>query len=434
MPFSDRFIRELTPKPMPYRAWERGAEHGFHVQVSPTGGKTFCLFYRFGGRRRFFNLGRYPQTSLATARKRARLARELVDKGIDPQHQRRLEAVRQRQLDPEHARWENLHKGSVQQLFENYCQSLEADSKRSSSEVRRALERNALPVLGATTKAKDVSSTGINEVLDKVVERGALVQANRLRAYLSAAFQFGIAHDRAPENADAGMLFFLDFNPVRDVPKPQVQERTATHSLNGAEISELWHGLAVGRIATPTRIAIKLMLATAGQQLGDTLAATWPNIDVGRKIWEIDTTDGIHVVPLGAIAIGLLEELREHTGGSERLFPKQGGRQEPMPSTTLSRALSRYCEQSGFPKTTPRDLRRTCRAQMTDIGIGRELRDRLHNLRTDEPGGFTDPYADLHEKITAMRTWDRYLKEVLTGTTRGRLETVSDIYTIPGAS
>jgi Arm DNA-binding domain len=57
---------------------------GMSCRVTADGIKTFALRYRVDGRQRRLTLGRYPIVGLAEARRRAREALALVERGIDP--------------------------------------------------------------------------------------------------------------------------------------------------------------------------------------------------------------------------------------------------------------------------------------------------------------------------------------------------------------
>lgn len=50
---------------------------GLYIHVSSAGGKLWRLFYRFDGKQKPLALGKYPEVSLAEARKRRDEARAL---------------------------------------------------------------------------------------------------------------------------------------------------------------------------------------------------------------------------------------------------------------------------------------------------------------------------------------------------------------------
>jgi hypothetical protein len=52
--------------------------------VKPSGSKSWVLLYTFAGRRREMGLGRYPDVTLASARRKALQLREVLISGCDP--------------------------------------------------------------------------------------------------------------------------------------------------------------------------------------------------------------------------------------------------------------------------------------------------------------------------------------------------------------
>lgn len=443
--FTDKFIQSLKPRAKPYREWEGGSDKGFGIQVTPKGVKTFFQFYRFDNKRCFLNLGSYvSKTSLKDARAAARTAKSLVEQGINPQTARQ-DAIVKRKLEEELSERKALEeqmKGSVKQLFDYYIKQMQADNKRSWPEVERAFAKNVLPILGEDMKAKEVKPQHIRLILHKVIERGSMVQANRVRSYLSAAFAYGIHHDFDPKNLKHEVMFGLEMNPVRDVPKPQKQEKPGERDLSPDEIKLFWNTFKKERFSELTEIALKLILATAGQRVQEVLWARWSEFDLKNKLWEIPsarTKNGrVHLVPLSDLALSLLERLHKETGSSPYLFPKTPSYKENvedahnpcMPLTSLSRAIHRFCfaeEKNGedekpkkpkmievFKKFTPRDFRRTCKTRMGELGISKEIRDRIHNHALDDVSSkHYDRYDYLPEKREAMGKWSQYLQQII---------------------
>src|SRR5437868_340109 len=66
-----------------------GDGNGLHLQVTPTGAKSFVFRFRFAGKRRDLGLGPVHTVSLAEAREAALQARKLLREGIDPLDARR---------------------------------------------------------------------------------------------------------------------------------------------------------------------------------------------------------------------------------------------------------------------------------------------------------------------------------------------------------
>jgi hypothetical protein len=88
---TDTAVRKAKSGPKPYKCFDG---LGLFVFVTPAGGKLWRLKYRFGGRENLLALGTYPATSLKQAREKRDDARKLLDAGIDPSAQRRIEKAK----------------------------------------------------------------------------------------------------------------------------------------------------------------------------------------------------------------------------------------------------------------------------------------------------------------------------------------------------
>ncbi len=268
MAFSHRSLNALSPKAQPYRVYERASDKGLCLQVTPAGTKIFEQQYTLLGRRRFMRLGTYPDTSLGDARLRARQARKLIDQGIDPQ---------------EPAKRADRIRGSVNQLFDGYLAQMTADGKRSVKETARSLERDARPLMG-TLLAGEITPVHVRDVLYRLIQRGAAVQANRLRSHLRAAFQWGVYHDNNPRSVGAEILFQLDRNPVDDVPKDASVESVGDRALSWDEIAQVWND---ERLSLLHRLAVQLILATGGQRPGEVTEARFEEVDREARVWTL---------------------------------------------------------------------------------------------------------------------------------------------------
>ena len=65
---------------------------GLALRVSYGGAKAWVYFYRLFGKQKRLTLGRWPSMSLAAAREAWRDARQTLDKGESPKHQRPAQA------------------------------------------------------------------------------------------------------------------------------------------------------------------------------------------------------------------------------------------------------------------------------------------------------------------------------------------------------
>lgn len=429
MAFSPKFLDSIQPKAKPYREFEGTQRPGFGVQVSPGGKVTFIYLYRepVANKQRVMKLGSYYGTgrdglardgglTLKEAYAAYADARRIREEGRDPQ------IVRDETLQMEEAtrraeqerRKLEAAKGSIRQLFDAYTHDLKANQKRSWGEVSRALSANVFPIVADTTKAKDVSPGDIKAVLATMIKRDSTIAANRVRAYLSAAFSFGIHWDNDPNRHFEQLRFGITANPVRDVPKPERSETPRERHLSESEVKQLWDVLGSYQFHPKTIAAIRLLFALGGQRVEEVLGLHADDVDMQNRLVTLrDTKNGsTHVVPFGDVAAPILQG-RLSDGGA--LFAKVKG-QGIIDHYTLSHAVRKLCKRTGIEPFVPKDIRRTVKTLMGAAGIRKEDRDRFQNhALSDVSSKHYDRYDYLAEKRQVMAVWDAYLKTIFAG-------------------
>ncbi len=421
--FTDKYIKAIKYTYPPCRIYEHGSDKGFGIQVSKNA-KTFFIQYKspISNKRRFMKMGSYPSTSLSSARKSCQIARELVDKGQDPQIERENEIRRQNATIKESKEQERIDRmtGSVDDLFDSYIRQLRKNGKRAAQDVELLYKKDIKPKLGKL-KAKDVKPSEIREVIRNVYMRGAKIRASQVRTFLMAAYSHGIRSENDP-TTNIESLFRLDFNPVRDIPvpaKPSVGER----NLSNIEIYKLWHSLETTRMSLHMQVALKLLLATGGQRVEEVLGMRYSELDFDRQLWELapirTKNNKPHVVPLTDLSISIIKELSILQSDSDYVFPNRDNPNIPIPHRSLSKAVKRFSDkqidsQSGIGRFTPRDLRRTVKSRMGELGISKEIRDILQNhARNDVSSKHYDRFDYLEPKRVAMNKWTEHLIHII---------------------
>ncbi|MBT0005610.1 tyrosine-type recombinase/integrase [Vibrio alginolyticus] len=409
-------IRGLKPKDKPYYEWDTNSQRGrgkLGVQVTPKGSKTFVFRYFVEGKTKFIRLGRFPELSLNDARGKQKEMGELLLQGIDPKEQ--LESQHKAQ---QLAKREEARKGSIKQLFEAYVSQMEKDGKRTHKAVLASLEKEVYPVIPPATKAKDVTTHDLMLVLAAMIKRDAKTQSNRVRSYLMAAFNYGLKHDNDPANFIDEAKFGLVLNPVSAIPKQKDAERVGEHYLKMGEVIGLIDDLnnEYGRfkMGDAIRNLILLCLYTGGQRPYELAASRWEAIDWQQKTLlitsDISKNKRPHLIPLTDSALVVLKRQRLNND-SEFIFPHRFNATDHIRLDSLSQGIARYREASPHIKPfTPRDLRRTCKTLMGEIGISKSLRDRLQNhALNDVSSKHYDRYEYLPEKRIALDSWEQKL-------------------------
>ncbi len=329
MALTDREILGLKAKPKQYYAIDHQRERGkgaLWLLVRPNNRKEFYFVYTQVGKRISISLGPYNKSNagkgitLEQARRKKEELSAFLIQGLNP----KTELARQA-FEEEQARRKQKQLGTIEQLFDGYVANLKNNGKTSHGEVQRALTANALPLLGKSTPANQITSYDIKLVLHNMIKRGALIGSNRLRSYLSASFSYGLEHDNDPTTMDALVTFQLDRNPVRDVPKAIKNEKPGDRELSQDEIHQLWQSFNQSGLYSHIEHILKLILATGGQRVTEVSQAKWSEFNFSKSLWEIPadrTKNGkAHLVPLNELAMSLLGNVQAHRDDSIYLFP-----------------------------------------------------------------------------------------------------------------
>lgn len=391
MKFTDRQIKALKPKKERYEVWEDNGK-GFGVRVSSVGRKSFIFLYRFQGNSRRMTFGNYPAKSLADAHADHSKARQLLEKGIDPA------TVEQEEKE------ESRRSPTIRRLVDEYIEKYAKLRKRSWKEDERILHKDVVSRWGKR-KARDITRRDIILLLDEIVERGALIQANRTLAAIRKMYSFAMGRS------------ILDSSPCVAIPAPSKENRR-DRVLSDKEIRIFWEKLDTAKMEKGTALSLKLQLITA-QRKGEIATAEWEDIDLQISWWTIPAEkakNGFpHRIPLTSLALQILREIKEHSGDSCWLLPSpREGRH--IVETSIDHAVRKNADHFGIAHFTPHDLRRTASTQMVSIGVDDKIVDKILNHVDEKLKATYNLYSYDKEKQRALEKWGKRLSSILTET------------------
>ena len=412
MTFTDASIKRLAPRATAYRVFEGGALPGFHLVISPGGGKTFALQHTVAGKRSFFRIGAYPAMPLSAARELARGLLATLEQGGDPRAVVAPAATG----------------GTVENLLAAWLKHQADNGRRCIRATELIIRNNLTPTLLAKPAAQ-VQPADIRAVLAVVHQRGARVRANRLRAHLHSMFSYGLKADHDPRRMSDPILFSLTVNPVSAIPRDAGAETPGERVLLWAEVRAVWHSES---LTWPARQAVRLLLLT-GARVNEVCQASWSEFDLEAGLWTLPAARSKNhrtlLTPILPLAAEMLGELRDIWPDSDWLFPARncGSAARPWGSTALSHAVRnaqnelprnpRQLSCQGFLDSwKPQDLRRTFKTLAGGCGIGRDILDRIQNhAAQDVASRHYDRHGYLEEKRAALESWERDLSARVAG-------------------
>ena len=393
MAFTDSKIKNLKPQSKRRIAWEDGGTC-LGLRITPTGKKSFVYMYRYDSRPRMMTLGRYPVLTLADARVDLAKAKALLAKGEDP-GTLLLQVKAEQQGTP-----------TVSHLAAEFI-AKRSQNKKAWQEEQRILEKDVLPKW-KHRKAQDIKRRDVIVLLDRIVERGSPIMANRTLGVLNRMFNFGIR--RA----------ILESNPCSIIERPG-EESPRDRVLSSEEIKNFWINIDECRMVNGSKLALKFLLVCL-QRKSEVAQAEWVDFDINSGWWNIPkekTKNKLsHRVYLSSTAIELLKKIKELSGDSSYLFPSpRPGRNKPITPRSLSQALLKNLNTLKIEPFAPHDLRRSGSSHMTGNGIPRETVQKILNHVERGVTKVYDRYSYDQEKKNAMTKWGRILNRIITGET-----------------
>lgn len=384
--FTLKYLNDLKPKDKDYFIREPGRQ-GFGVRVYPSGSKKFQMVYTFEGKKKALSLGSYPAVKLADARQKLEDMRRLLAKGKDPgevvrgQVQERREAWTVDRLCDE--------------FLEKYCRVRKRPKSVKDDELN--LNRDIRPLWGKK-KARDIRRGDVVSVIDTIVARGAMTQANRTRATISKMFAWALERE------------IVEVNPVVGTSKPS-PEKARNRVLTDAEIKTVWENIDIAPIPDGIRNQIKLLLLI-GCRIGELIGATRQQIKDGWLELPGSATKNKrdHVYYVSSYAREIMELDKYDTG----LIV-----QRPFGSCYTNNELSRVLIKNkyfGVDEFVPHDLRRTFTTKLASIGVNPHLQSVIINhTAKDVTGIHYNKHAYLNERKEAVERLGNEIKRIVNG-------------------
>ncbi|EKP5708738.1 integrase [Pseudomonas aeruginosa] len=334
---------------------------------------------------------------------------------------RQFEALKAKQA-------EEAARGSLGDLLGDYVGSRRGKvGQRQLNEWRRVIDSD-IPASVISMKCSAVTPAVIEKILTPIWNRGAPSQAEKVRALLRAAFQFGLTAEHTIGRS-SGKRYALTVNPV-DAVRVNHESQPVERALTDAELRQFWTTIEVtDGIGPVMALLFKFVIATGGQRIAQVAREPWASFDVEKRVMRLIDSKGrgsvkrIHLVPLSDQAVGILQDVFEITGGFDWPWTTRG--KAPFVVTSFTHAIADWCRSehamlngTRVPRFTPRDLRRTCTQLMQRHGVPDEQSDLLQSHGQSGVVGRhyrNSPEAYLPMKVQAMEAFDRALNTVMAG-------------------
>jgi integrase len=391
---TDKDIKSAKPKDKEYNLFDGD---GLRLRIKPNGSKQWIFNYYkpITGKRANLSLGRYPDLSLANARKNTMAARELLAQGIDPQEERkRQELVHKEIYEHTFAKvsedWFNLKKHEVTPDY--------------AVDIWRSLELHVFPQI-ANTPVKDIDAPLVIDLLRPIEAKGSLETVKRLSQRLNEIMNYA---------TNCGLVKANPLTGIRAAFKKPKKENMA--ALAPDELPELMGAIANASIKRTTRCLIEWQLHTMTRP-SEASGARWDEIEWEEKIWTIPAERmkkrREHRIPLTKQMLALLEVMKPINGHREYIFPSDRDPKKPCNSQTANMALKRM----GFRnRLVSHGLRSLASTTLNEQGFDRDLIEAsLAHVDDNQVRSAYNRTDYLERRRPMMSWWSEHIEEAAKG-------------------
>lgn len=371
--FTDKYLQSLKPKSKKYH---RRSDTGFDICVLPSGVKTFLYIYEVNGKRKQHNLGKYPHTTLAEARKKYYAALEAFHRGeplVKPPAEEPPSILLikglisdYKQANPKDTRWAKTKASSFENKLKDWHdRAVESITKQDA--IRRIEQERAIG---------DGAARNLNKIA-------------------CALFQHAVDRDIILANPFLGIKKII----------PAIRNKNRNRFLSEREIKTVWNGITTGTGFEVTQRALKLILVTA-QRPGEVAGMHRREID--GDWWTIPAERAekggrAHRVFLTATAKELIGD------GKGYIFPSPKKSESGHLTRIALSARVTAANCYGVPHWTPHDLRRTARTNLSRLGVKDEHAEAVLNHAKQGMIQVYNQYDYDNEKRVALERWEEEL-------------------------
>lgn len=377
-------------------------EKGLYLYVTNGGLKSWRYDYRVGGKRATLTFGKYPDVSLANARKKHLEARTNLANGGDPAREKKVEKLERQNL--------------LNNTFDDVAKAwFDGKAARRSAVWREThtlyLERDLSPLIGNLPLA-EVSGETLLAVLEKCRSRSGSKTADRVRQTAVQVFDYGKRKLKVTYNVARGLVGWTD----GDMPP---KEHRAW--LKAADLPKFLSAVDDYPGYLTTKYAALLLLMTIVRKREMT-EAQWSEFDLKTAVWTVPPArmklpteekgrrNKGHEVPLSTQALKVLRALKPLCSGSDFLFPSNVSLEKPMSPSTLNVMFGRM----GYGGLlTPHGIRATASTILNEKGFRGDVIERqLAHVERNQVRRAYNHAEFMEERRAMLQAWADYLDEI----------------------
>jgi len=363
---------------------------GLYLIIQPSGARSWAVRYRHQGAPRKHTLGSYPAVDLKAARTLASKALRAVAEGRDPGREKILAGA--------------AKADSVDRIVEEFLDRhvRRSNRPRTAQETERLLRQHVLPRWRGRM-VHEVTRRDVLDILDRVVDGGAPIAANRVLAAVRKFLNWCVARDIIAASPCAGV-------------KPPTAERARDRVLSNDELRLVWQ--AADKLGGTFGPLVKLLTLT-GQRRDEVAQMRWDELDLDARLWTLPPArvknNQPHEVPLSAATLAVLEIVPRVTGSP---FVLTNGGASPASGYSKGKRRLDALLPADMPPWRLHDLRRSCASGMARLGINLPVIEKVLNHASGSFAGIVGVYqrhSFADEKRHALEAWGNFVAALAEG-------------------
>jgi integrase len=380
-----------------------GGVDGLGMQIDPNGARSWVLRTMIGSKRKKMGLGGFPTVTLASAKERARKAKDDIFNGINPIAARR----ENRKVFAAKEAMDVTFKECAESYIETHQDTWK--NPKHSAQWGTTLETYAYPEIG-NLWVRDVEIHHIVNILEPIWKTKTET-AKRVRSRIESVL--GAAKTRKLRNGDNPAAWKENLESILPDPAKFMKKG----HFKAVPVLEM--GLFMSLLRKVPGVSARALefLILTNVRSHNVRFATWGEIDFETKTWAIPGEDeetgqamktGVtHYVPLSTQALALLNSL-ERVAGTDLLFPspRKNSQLSDMSMTAVMRKMKINAVPHGF-RSTFRDWA----AEMTNFSHIIVEKAMAHAVGDKTVGAYLR--SDVFQKrVRVMQSWAEFCDRV----------------------
>lgn len=222
---------------------------------------------------------------------------------------------------------------------------------------------------------------------------------------------------------------YIDINPLASMTRKDIGGKIPeprSRVLSDAEIWCFWHGLDMWEFSEQVRWGLRLCLVSA-RRPDEVFRAKKSEFNLESLLWRQGNRNKSrrdHTLPISPLMKQCIEQLFNASPDSEWLCPST-----KQPNTVISkgapaqaiRRMVRDYKHFGLDEFMPRDLRRTARTKLAELGVQNDVARKIMNHALEGIDRVYDRYNYIDHMKNALDLLSNNIKNIIESTDYGNL-------------